>query len=130
MSDLDEKLKEIRVNYRTWYSGSVCLLKHPHKGPCAGGSSEVGESAVGIPLDEDSIEQIKQVFKDAGYIKPTPLMQFREKNQMTGAYWYERFKGEADKIKINLDDDNSGYQQARVMQQLYVAAERASGIEK
>jgi hypothetical protein len=73
VSDLDEKLKEIRVDHHTVGTGSVCLIKHPHSGPCAGGSSEVGDSIVEVSLDDEAIRQVKQAFIDAGWLDPTKV---------------------------------------------------------
>lgn len=84
------------------------------------------------------IEQIKKAFADAHYYQVLPqtkMIIFKQddgtmKELRTGDLWYEGFKRLADSVHIyNLDHD-SEYQQTRVMQQLYKAARKASGIKE
>lgn len=88
---------------------------------------------VPVSLNDDMIEQIKQVFKEAGwlpiegaiakyfeaggsknyYVVSQDCMDKQMANMMTGREWYEKFEllapeqlTEADKLDFNLHDDD------------------------
>lgn len=130
MSDLDDKLERV-------------LYDHRNDTPIGKQSALISDIKQAF-ADEFGIDQMLQDMVDLRAnmqhnlvrlgLTATPTNHIADFSKgklsklMTGQEWYDRFEKEADKVKISQADANAPYHQTRIMQQLYKAAQRASGV--